>query len=86
VIRTQIQLTEEQSRELKALAVKENVSMAELIRQAVDHWLKTVKPVSQTGQRRRGLAIVGRFRSGESDISERHDEYLAEVYGELPSS
>lgn len=86
MIRTQIQLTEEQSQELKELASRENVSMAELIRQAVDYWLQTVKPVSRAEQRQRALAIVGQFRSGESDISERHDEYLAEAYGEWSSS
>jgi len=79
MIRTQIQLTEEQARELKELAGTQNVSMAELIRQAVDYWLQTVKPVSQKEQRRRALALAGQFRSGKSDISEQHDEYLAEA-------
>jgi len=34
-------------------------------------------------RRRRSLNVVGQFRSGCSDIAERHDDYLAEVYGEL---
>lgn len=79
MIRTQIQLTEEQAGELKELAGKQNVSMAELIRQAVDYWLQTIKPVSQIEQRRRAWAIVGQFRSGKSDISKQHHEYLAET-------
>jgi len=82
VIRTQVQLTEEQSRALKELALKENVSMAELIRRAVDYWLRTVGPVSMEEQRQRALAVVGKFHSGKSDVSERHDEYLAEAYSE----
>lgn len=36
MIRTQIQLTEEQARALKALAAARHVSVAELIRQSVD--------------------------------------------------
>lgn len=82
MIRTQIQLTEEQARALKEVAGKENVSMSELIRQAVNYWLQTVQPVSQDEQRRRALALLGQFRSGKSDISERHDEYLVEDYGQ----
>jgi metal-responsive CopG/Arc/MetJ family transcriptional regulator len=80
MIRTQIQLTEEQAQSLKELAGQENVSMAELIRQAVDYWLQSVKPVSRSEQRRRAIEIVGQFRSGQADISERHDEYLVEAY------
>lgn len=37
VIRTQIQLTEQQAQPLQALAKRRGVSMAELIRQGVDH-------------------------------------------------
>ena len=36
MVRTQIQLTEEQARRLKALAAEQGVSMAELIRRSVD--------------------------------------------------
>ncbi len=28
------------------------------------------------------LAAIGRFSSGHGDISENHDRYLAEVYGD----
>jgi hypothetical protein len=82
MIRTQIQLTDEQARALKELAGRENVSMAELIRQAVDYWLQTVKPVPLAEQRRRALAIVGQFRSGQADISAQHDQYLVEIYSQ----
>ncbi len=82
MIRTQIQLTEKQTQLLKELASQENVSMAELIRQAVDYWLQSVKPLTRAEQRRRALEIVGQFRSGQTDISERHDEYLVEAYSQ----
>ena len=85
MVRTQIQLIEEQSQDLKELAAQEQVSVAELIRRAVDYWLQTQRGVSREERRRRALAAVGQFRSGDSDISERHDEYLIEAYGEWTS-
>jgi len=84
MIRTQIQLTEEQSQGVKALAQREDISMAELIRRAVDDWLHRHAGMSIAEKRQRALAVVremdGRFHSECSDISERHNEYLAEAF------
>jgi len=80
MIRTQVQLTEEQARALKEIAHRENASIAELTRRAIDLWLQTTSAISMTERRRRALAVVGRFRSGQSDVSERHDDYLSEAY------
>jgi len=33
-----------------------------------------------TEKRKRVLGIVGKFRSGKSDISVKHDDYLAETF------
>jgi Arc/MetJ-type ribon-helix-helix transcriptional regulator len=86
MIRTQIQLTEEQSRGVKALAQREGISMAELIRRAVDDWLRKHGDVSMTEKRQRALSVVremdGMFHSGCSDIAENHNEYLAEAFGD----
>ena len=86
IIRTQVQLTEAQSKLLKEMARRENTSMAALIRQAINYWLPTIGAVSMEERRRRALAVIGRFHSGKSDISEQHDDYLAEAYGEWSSS
>jgi hypothetical protein len=81
MIRTQIQLTEKQYRALKEEAHRRKLSLSEAVRGAVDLWL---------GQQRRGetvrrsLASIGRFHSGVSDVSERHDHYLAEAYRGVP--
>jgi hypothetical protein len=80
MIRTQIQLTEDQAAALRELAHRENVSIAELTRQAIDHWLNHVGAIPPSEQRRQALDVVGRFHSGKSDISEKHDDYLAEAY------
>jgi hypothetical protein len=81
MIRTQIQLTEEQSQALREMAAREKVSVAELIRRAVNSLLQS-ETISMEERRRRAIAAVGRFHSGISDLAERHDEYLAEAYGE----
>jgi hypothetical protein len=80
MIRMQVQLTEEQARALKEIAHRENASIAELTRRAIDQWLQTASAIPMAERRRRALAVVGTFRSGQTDVSERHDEYLAEAY------
>jgi hypothetical protein len=80
MIRTQVQLTETQMRILKELAHQEQVSVAELTRRALDYWLQSMNALPDTEAKRRALAVVGRFRSDRTDISERHDDYLAEAY------
>jgi hypothetical protein len=80
VIRTQVQLTEEQLRRLKRLAADRDVSIAELVRNGVDTILDTAESGSQTDRARRALAALGRFRSGRFDVAREHDRYLAEAY------
>jgi len=80
--RTQIQLTEEQSQALKELAAERRTSVAELIRQATEDLLRQSTTLSRAEMKRRALAAAGRFRSGQKDLSTRHDDHLAEIYGE----
>jgi hypothetical protein len=82
MFRTQIQLTEEQSQELKRLAVKRRVSVAELIREAAENLLRASSTPGRGDTRARALAAAGRFRSGSKDLSTEHDRHLAEIYGE----
>ena len=78
--RTQIQLSDEQVRALKEEAAARGVSMAQLIRQAVDRF--TATSGGGTDRRRRAISSVGGFRSGRSDISARHDDELPEAFAE----
>ncbi len=82
MIRTQIQLKEEQVRVLKKLAAARGVSMAELIRQSVDALIRssTGIGISDEERRRRAIAAAGRFRSGRSDVSSDHDRHLVEAF------
>ena len=81
MIRTQIQLTEEQAAKLKRLAAERDVSMAEVIREAVDG----LPDHNDRAERyARALAAVrrGGFRDieGKTDVAARHDKYLADIY------
>lgn len=79
MIRTQVQLTDEQARALKAAAVARGVSVAEIIRQAVD---QHVVASGTEARRRRAVAAIGGFRSGRGDVSADHDTHLADAFGE----
>ena len=80
MVRTQIQLTEKQSKSLKRIAASHHRSVAELIRQAVDNMIKSATLVDIEERRRRALAAAGRFSSGLRDLSAEHDKYLAEAF------
>ena len=77
MVRTQVQLTSEQFRALKAASAAEGVSISELIRQAVDMILEARGAVGMEERIARALSIAGRFRSGLGDLAERHDDYFA---------
>jgi 16S rRNA U516 pseudouridylate synthase RsuA-like enzyme len=80
MVRTQVQLTEAQMRTLKRLAAERGVSVADLVRQSVDLFVRSVGAVDDQEQRQRALAVVGRFRSGRGDLAAEHDRYLDEAY------
>ena len=80
-VRTQVQLTEEQVRELKVRARNEERSMAALVRESVSEYLAR-RPVRNRGDLlQRANALTGRFHSGSPDIAINHDQYLDEAYG-----
>ena len=73
----QIQLTEGQASALKEIAQQQGVSMAELIRRAVE---RIVEEGDKEDKWRRASSVIGRYRSGRSDVSGNHDQYLDEAY------
>jgi hypothetical protein len=77
VIRTQISLTEDQMRRLRAEARRRRVPMAEVVREAVDRMVP-LDPGDRAARFGRALAAVGRFDSGTGDLSARHDEIAGE--------
>ncbi len=81
MVRTQIQLTEEQAKAIRKIANSRHLSVAELIRQAVESMIKSGTVVDVEERRKRALDIAGKFSSGKHDISKKHDKYLAEAFG-----
>jgi hypothetical protein len=77
MVRTQIQLTQEQARAVKAMAANRGVSMAEVIREAVD---RLVVEMERTDKMRSFMKLAGRYSSGLTDVSVNHDKYLEEDY------
>ena len=80
MVRTQIQITEEQAKAIKRIALARHVSVAELIRRAVDIMVKSSPLADPEEKLKRAIDVVGKFRSGKSEIARRHDEYLADAY------
>jgi len=80
MVRTQVQLTEEQARLLKEMAGTGRESMAALIRRAVDQLLVNRKPDRMTLYRQ-AESVVGKYEAGAGGISLEHDAYLEEAFG-----
>ena len=92
MIRTMVQLTEEQLRTLKEMAKARKTSVAKLVRESVTQYVvaNTVKEPTREEKRLRALEFVRKIKSGEikshdiegqTDVSVNHDKYLAEIYG-----
>lgn len=81
MIRTQVQLTEEQAASLKRLASKRGVSMAELIRQALARQIREDEEEWEA-IKARALSVIGKYHDTVSDVSVNHDKYLEEAYGD----
>jgi Arc/MetJ-type ribon-helix-helix transcriptional regulator len=80
MVRTQIQLTEEQIEALRRLAASEGRSLADLIRQSVELYLTRGGRDAAQMRIERARKAAGKFASGSRDVSTKHDKYLAEAY------
>jgi hypothetical protein len=79
MVRTMVQLTDKQIEGLRTLAAQRGVSIAELVRQGVDHVLREDERADRLARLR---SVAGAF-SGPPDLGRRHDDYLAEIYAEV---
>lgn len=82
MIRTMVQLPEEQLNVLKELAKTRKTSVAKLVRESVAYYVTVSGKTSPDEKRKRAIALAGRYRSNEpgANVSEEHDKYLAEAY------
>jgi plasmid stability protein len=80
MIRTQIQFEEEQYKALRRRSAETGRSVADLVREGVRLYFNSLKRPSREELVRRALEASGKFSSGLSDVSRRHDHYLAEAF------
>ena len=80
MIRTQVSLTEHQMRRLRRASRERGVSIAALVREAVDRSLPDADD-DLIARQRRAFGLAGAFASGHRDTAERHDEVLSEPGG-----
>ena len=88
MVRTMVQLTEEQIKALKALAKTRKTSVANLVRESVTAYVTTTAQAPERiKKKRRALAGLqkikkAKFRdvAGKKDLSVNHDKYLEDIY------
>ena len=83
MVRTQIYLPPGHHRALRREAKSTGISMTELIRRIVDAHVTGRRGIAAFPKETM-LSFVALGRSGESDISERHDKALDEAFGAPP--
>lgn len=81
MIRTQIQLTQEQARRLRVRAQEQGESLAGIIRTFVQKGLEEETP-NRDELYKRAAGLAGRFRDsrGARDLSGNHDRYLSGAF------
>ncbi|MBW2067095.1 MAG: CopG family transcriptional regulator [Deltaproteobacteria bacterium] len=79
MVRTQIQLTEEQARKLREISASRRESVASLIRKAIDQFIISGDP-DRSLLYRQAESIVGKYEADKGDISINHDCYLEEAF------
>jgi len=83
MVRTQIQLTEEQHRGLRRWASRLGVSLSEAVRRCVADRLRAEERAPSRQDRvRAALAVCGKYADpeGEAHVAAEHDRHLAEAY------
>lgn len=80
MVRTQIQITEEQAARLRTLSTRRRQPVAELIRISIDAFLMKEAGIGAESKRAKAKSAAGRFESGLADVSAEHDKYLAEAF------
>lgn len=77
MVRTIVQLPDEQAAALERAAHRRGVSKAAVVREALGRLLGP-EQTAEDEALQRALAAAGSFASGVPDLAEHHDDYLAE--------
>jgi len=74
-----ISLTDDQARRLRRTADARGISMAAVIRDAIDE-IPEAPLTDHEHMVRRAFAVIGKYHSELHDVAVDHDKYLAEGY------
>ncbi|HEY8169060.1 MAG TPA: CopG family transcriptional regulator [Candidatus Limnocylindrales bacterium] len=77
--RTVISLTDEQASRLRRTAEARGISMAAVIRDAID----AIPDTALTDRQilvQRALSVIGKYRGDGTGVAENHDDHLAEAF------
>jgi len=80
MVRTQVQLTDRQLKALRDASSATGRSVADLIREGVDQYLTGRTELAREERIERAIGVAGKFRSGLSDVSAKHDRHLADAF------
>ncbi len=80
MIRTHVHLTESQIEGLWRLSAQSGRSIADLVRESIDAMLTARRQPNRQDRVERALRAAGRFRSGASNVSRKHDRHVAEAF------
>ncbi len=77
-VATNIRLEAEQIKQLKRIAVEKGASLSKLFKEIIADYLERVSTLSGKDWKKDPFFQIGRKpgRSGESMVSEQHDDYL----------
>jgi hypothetical protein len=76
MVRTQIQLTEEQFKFLKHLSSMRQESLSNLIRRGVDMLIQSIPETDIKEKKQRAINAAGSLSIDIPDLSINHDKYL----------
>lgn len=79
MVRTQVQLPEEQLRRLRRTARTQGLSISEVVRRCIE---RALAEEGLDARWERALTAAGAFQDphGSADVATRHDAYLDEAY------
>lgn len=79
--RSQIQFSDEQLTIIRQAAAAEGISIAEVVRRAVERFTaQDPHQRERTALRARAAAVAGRYTSGMHTVAADHDDHLAQVF------
>ncbi len=79
---TQVELSDDEAKRLQEIAEERQLSVADLIHDAIADRLRRPGEPTLAERRRRALAVVGKYQSEVTDLGRNHDTYLVEAFSQ----